>query len=65
MLGGDEQVLNQDLLIFKLSPRVFVLLIGRICFRPGSFKNPPGGISPGCDTVVVLLRLSQEQCHQN
>ena len=34
---------SQDLLIFKFSHRVLVLLVGRLFFRPGSFKNPPGG----------------------
>ena len=31
---------GQDLLIFQISPRVLVLLVGRLLLRPGSFRRP-------------------------
>ena len=31
---------RQNLLIFKISPRALVSLVGRLFFRPGSLKRP-------------------------
>ena len=53
MLGKDEKYC-QDLLVFKLSPRVLVLLVRRLFLRPESFGKSTRRDFAGGMAVVLI-----------
>ena len=55
MLGRDEKM-QQGFVDFPNFARDIDFASREALFlRPGSFKNPQGGISPGCDTGVIYI----------
>ena len=62
MLGRDAKCC-QDLLIFKISPRVLVLLVRKLFLRPESFQKPARRDLARAVTRVVLITEQNQTGH--